>query len=387
VAHGLVLRALAKWSGLPERTLASRLAGTWRPSAESWARLLSTEDTARDVSAPYPFLLAHPVEDPDALGDAHRWASEWKWDGIRGQLIRREGQCFIWSRGEELVTERYPEVVQAARTLPDGTVMDGELLAWSGDSPLPFQSMQRRIGRRTLSPKLLADVPVAFLAFDLLEENGVDLRDVPWSERRERLERLLQARAQSAVHLSPVMNAASWEEVAEQREQARERGAEGLMLKRRDSPYAIGRPRGIWWKWKVVPFTVDAVLIYAQRGHGQRASLYTDYTFALWKEGELVPFAKAYSGLTDEEIRKVDSFVRRNTLEKFGPVRRVEPRLVFELAFEGIQASARHKSGVAVRFPRIHRWREDKTPEQADSLEAIVNRMKRTQPVDASIEA
>jgi DNA ligase-1 len=387
VAHGLVLRALAKWSGLPERTLASRLAGTWRPSAESWSRLLSTEDTARDVSAPYPFLLAHPVEDPDALGDAHRWASEWKWDGIRGQLIRREGQCFIWSRGEELVTERYPEVVQAARTLPDGTVMDGELLAWSGDSPLPFQSMQRRIGRRTLSPKLLADVPVAFLAFDLLEENGVDLRDVPWSERRERLERLLQARAQSAVHLSPVMNAASWEEVAEQREQARERGAEGLMLKRRDSPYAIGRPRGIWWKWKVVPFTVDAVLIYAQRGHGQRASLYTDYTFALWKEGELVPFAKAYSGLTDEEIRKVDSFVRRNTLEKFGPVRRVEPRLVFELAFEGIQASARHKSGVAVRFPRIHRWREDKTPEQADSLEAIVNRMKRTQPVDASIEA
>ena len=385
VAHGLVLRALAKWSGLPERTLAGRLAGAWRPSAESWAQLLSKEDSARDASAPYPFLLAHPVDQPDALGEAHRWASEWKWDGIRGQLIRREGQCFIWSRGEELVTERYPEVVEAAGLLPDGTVIDGELLAWKGDAPLPFQSMQRRIGRRTLATKLLAEVPVAFLAFDLLEERGADLRDEPWSARRSRLEAMLEERPLSAVRLSPVMNPSSWEEVAEQRERARETGAEGLMLKRRDAPYAIGRPRGIWWKWKVVPFTVDAVLIYAQRGHGQRASLYTDYTFALWKEGELVPFAKAYSGLTDEEIRKVDSFVRRNTLEKFGPVRRVEPRLVFELAFEGIQASARHKSGVAVRFPRIHRWREDKTPEQADSLEAIVSRMKVSATVDANV--
>lgn len=386
VAHGLVLRALAKWSGLPERTLASRLAGAWRPSADSWARLLSLEEGVRDASAPYPFLLAHPIDDPDALGEASRWALEWKWDGIRGQLIRREGQCFLWSRGEELVTDRYPEVVEAALSLPDGTVMDGELLAWKGDGPLPFQSMQRRIGRRTLSAKLLAEVPVSLLVFDLLEENGMDLRDEPWSERRARLENLLRARPVSAVRLSPVMDAASWEEVAGQREQAREKSAEGLMLKRRDSPYAIGRPRGVWWKWKVVPFTVDAVLIYAQRGHGQRASLYTDYTFALWKDGELVPFAKAYSGLTDEEIRKVDSFVRRNTLEKFGPVRRVEPKLVFELAFEGIQASTRHKSGVAVRFPRIHRWREDKTPEQADSLDTIVQRMNLSAAVDATIE-
>jgi DNA ligase-1 len=291
-------------------------------------------------------------------------------------VIRREGECFIWSRGEELVTERYPEVVEAALNLPDGIVMDGELLAWRADSPLPFQSLQRRIGRRSLTPKLLQDVPVAFLAFDLLEEKGADLREKPWSTRRTRLEKLLAKAAHPRLRLSPVMDAASWEEVAKQREIARDRGAEGLMLKRRDSPYSIGRPRGIWWKWKVVPFTVDAVLIYAQRGHGQRASLYTDYTFALWKEGELVPFAKAYSGLTDEEIRKVDSFVRRNTLEKFGPVRRVEPRLVFELAFEGIQASTRHKSGVAVRFPRIHRWREDKTPQDADTLEAVITRIK-----------
>jgi DNA ligase-1 len=377
-AQGLVLRALAEHTGLSVRVLASRLAGSWQPSAESWERLVAQEEGARDPSAPYPFLLAHPIDGGvESLGDAASWAMEWKWDGIRGQLIRREERSFLWSRGEELVTDRYPEVIEASRVLSNGIVLDGEILAWREDSPMPFQALQRRIGRRTLSAKLLMEVPVAFLAFDLLEESGIDLRDEPWTQRRRRLERVVHAaQHEGALRLSPVTFPVDWDEVARQRDLARDRSAEGLMLKRRDSPYGVGRPRGIWWKWKVTPFTVDAVLVYAQRGHGQRASLYTDYTFALWKNGELVPFAKAYSGLTDEEIRRVDAFVRRHTLEKFGPVRRVEPLLVFELAFEGIQLSARHKSGVAVRFPRIQRWREDKRAEEADSLDSLRARIQ-----------
>jgi DNA ligase-1 len=297
--------------------------------------------------------------------------AEWKWDGIRGQLVRREGETFIWSRGEELVTDRFPEIAQAGAKLPDGTVLDGEILAWQGDAALPFARLQTRIGRKRLTPKVLAEAPVVFLAYDLLEVEATDIRDRALEVRRPALAAIVQYVADPALRLSPVVSAPSWDTLASLREQSRQRGVEGLMLKRRDSPYGVGRTRGDWWKWKVDPYSVDAVLVYAQRGHGRRASLYTDYTFAVWDGDALVPFAKAYSGLTDEEIRAVDGFIRKNTTEKFGPVRSVKPELVFEIGFEGIQRSPRHKSGIAVRFPRMLRMRTDKRIDEADRLEAL----------------
>jgi DNA ligase 1 len=325
------------------------------------------------VSRPYPFYLAYPLEDPvETLCPASEWIAEWKWDGIRSQLIRRAGRVFLWSRGDELLNGRFPEVEEAAALLPEGTVIDGELLPWVGDRPLPFAQLQRRIGRKVLTRKVLDEVPVALLAYDLLEQAGEDLRPLPLAERRARLEALLGA-TPSAGHLSlsPAVQAADWAGLAEARQRARELGAEGLMLKRLNSAYGVGRRKGDWWKWKVEPYAVDAVLMYAQAGSGRRAGLFTDYTFGVWDGERLVAFAKAYSGLTDGEIRKVDAFVRRNTVEKHGPVRVVRPELVFELAFEGIQPSPRHKSGVAVRFPRISRWRTDKRAEEADTLAAV----------------
>ncbi|MBA3495540.1 MAG: cisplatin damage response ATP-dependent DNA ligase, partial [Gemmatimonadales bacterium] len=317
--------------------------------------------------------LAYPLEqDAASLGDSGEWVAEWKWDGIRAQLIRRAGRTFLWSRGEELLSGRFPEVEQAGGLLPDGTVLDGELLPWVAGAPLPFAQMQRRIGRKTLGRKILSEVPVVLVAYDLLERDGEDLRDRPFAERRERLAALLAATGTAGrLLLSPVVESSDWPGVAAARVRAREMGAEGVMLKRRASAYGVGRRRGDWWKWKLDPHAVDAVLIYAQPGTGRRAGLYTDYTFGVWDGDRLVPFAKAYSGLTDEEIRKVDTFVRRHTVEKFGPVRTVKPELVFELAFEGIQRSTRHKSGIAVRFPRMARWRTDKRPEEADTLETV----------------
>ncbi len=308
------------------------------------------------------FCLAYAIEETPAgipaaqLGDRQEWQVEWKWDGIRAQLIRRQGEIFLWSRGEELVTDRYPEVNEAAHLLPNDVVLDGELLPWGGELPMPFTQLQLRIERKTLSKKLLAEVPVVFLAYDLLEYKGEDWRNRPLSERRAQLAEILAQLTTPVLRLSPVVQVASWEELATLRAESRQRQVEGFMLKRVNSPYRVGRQRGDWWKWKIEPYTVDAVLINAQRGSGKRASLYTDYTFGVWDEsGKLVPFAKAYSGLTDVEIRQVDRFVRANTLEKFGPVRSVKPALVFELAFEAIQRSNRHKSGIAVRFPRILR--------------------------------
>jgi DNA ligase-1 len=308
---------------------------------------------------------------PDALGEVAGWIAEWKWDGIRAQLVRRAGQTFLWSRGEELVTERFPEIAAAGARLPDGTVLDGEILAWRDDRPLPFARLQRRIGRKRLTAKVLADAPVAFLVYDLLEAQGADIRQQPLEQRRAGLEQVVTTLADSRLQLSPPVAGESWAALAHLREQARERGVEGLMLKRRSSAYGVGRTRGDWWKWKIDPYSVDAVLVYAQRGHGRRAGLYTDYTFAVWHEGALVPFAKAYSGLTDAEIREVDAYVARNTLEKFGPVRSVAPKLVMEIGFEGIQRSTRHKSGVAVRFPRMLRIRHDKPIEEADTLASL----------------
>jgi DNA ligase-1 len=373
VSQSLVVRALSRVSGVDEATVAHRLMGAWDPTPEFYLRLLEADTSDADQSRPYPFFLAYALEgEPEALGDAREWQAEWKWDGIRSQVIRRRGTTFIWSRGEELITERFPELAQAAALLPDGIVLDGEIMPWR-DGPLPFAQLQRRIGRKTLGPKILAEVPVALLAYDLLEIDGADVREQPFAWRRARLEALVRETPSAGrILLSPAVHADRWDGVLQAWRDARGRGAEGLMLKRMDAPYGVGRRKGGWWKWKVEPFTIDAVLIYAQRGHGRRASLYTDYTFGVWKDGELVPFAKAYSGLTDEEIRKVDSFVRRNTQQRFGPVRTVAPELVFELAFEGIQRSPRHKSGVAVRFPRMLRWRTDKKPEDADSLETIL---------------
>ncbi len=371
-ARTLVERALAEVAAVSKAEMARRLMGPWEPTADFYSSLLA-DVAGESISRPYPFFLAQPLPgDPADLGSFQQWEAEWKWDGIRAQLIRRRGEIFLWSRGEELITDRFPEVASAAKMLPEGTVLDGEILAWGEQQPLPFALLQRRIGRRAVSRKLLADIPVVLMAFDILEYDGHDIRSELWAMRRELLEIIVTPMPSDFVlRVSPLVNADSWESLKRRYEESRNHNAEGLMLKKRDAAYGVGRPRGIWWKWKSQPFTVDAVLIYAQRGHGRRASLYTDYTFGVWKNGALVPFAKAYSGLTDEEIREVDRFIREHTLEKHGPVRIVEPQLVFELHFEGIQLSRRHKSGLAVRFPRIGRWRHDKAPLEADSIDTI----------------
>ena len=369
----LVVRALAEVSGVPDEIVAHRLMGAWDPTPEHYDRLVGADSGDADMSRPYPFFLAYPLEQAlEELGRAGDWQAEWKWDGIRAQLVRRSGATWLWSRGEDLLAGRFPEVEATAAFLRDGTVIDGELLPWVAGAPLPFAQMQRRIGRKTLGRKILGEVPVVLMAYDLLEEGGADLRTLPLDARRARLERLVAALpAGAAIQLSPVVEADGWQALASARDAARAGGAEGLMLKRRSSPYGVGRRRGDWWKWKVDPLSVDAVLIYAQPGSGRRAGLYTDYTFGVWDGDRLVPFAKAYSGLTDEEIHRVDAFVRRNTLDRHGPVRVVKPELVFELAFEGIQRSTRHKSGIAVRFPRMARWRTDKRADQADTLDTV----------------
>jgi DNA ligase-1 len=372
-SHRLVVRALSQVSGVDEGVIAHRLMGAWEPTGEFFQRLIAPDTRDADVSRPYPFFLAYPLEgEPSTLGEIGDWSVEWKWDGIRAQLIRRSGKTFLWSRGEELLAGRFPEVEEVGNLLPEGTVIDGELLPWVQGTPLPFAQLQRRIGRKNLDRKILDEVPAALVAYDLLEDRGEDLRALPLRERRQRLAMLVASvPGAGRLILSPVVPAPSWEAVTEARCTARAVGAEGIMLKRLSSAYGVGRRRGDWWKWKVDPLTVDAVLIYAQAGSGRRAGLFTDYTFGVWEEDHLVPLAKAYSGLTDEEMKKVDQFIRRNTLEKFGPVRTVKPELVFELHFEGIQASSRHKSGIAVRFPRMARWRSDKKPEEADTIETV----------------
>lgn len=398
VSKLLVTRALAGLAQIDAKRVAQRLVGytdlSHRPTAQRYLALIAAEsedEHAQRGGQPYPFFLAHPLQLPleqfeTQLGPASDWLVEWKWDGIRAQLVKRDGRLWLWSRGEELITERFPELHELAEALPDGSVLDGELVAWkepATDSETvfgiqPFALLQQRIGRKTLSKKLLQDVPAALLAYDLLEWRGEDWRSRPQDERRARLELLVAEVGDGRLQLSPQLTGSDWQDFARQREASRELGVEGMMLKRRDSLYGVGRTRdlGLWWKWKIDPFSVDAVLIYAQRGHGRRASLYSDYTFAVWDDstsGErvLVPFAKAYSGLTDEEMRKVDAIIRKTTVEKFGPVRSVTPTLVFELGFEGIALSKRHKSGVAVRFPRMLRWRTDKQVEDADTLSTL----------------
>ncbi|MDE1914314.1 MAG: ATP-dependent DNA ligase [Pseudomonas sp.] len=389
VSKLLVTRALAAMAGLDSKRVAQRLVGytdlSNRPTAEGYLKLIAAESSdehAQRGGQPYPFFLAHglaqPVEQFDALlGSPADWQVEWKWDGIRAQLVKREGRLWVWSRGEELVTERFPELHDLENSLPDGTVIDGEIVVWK-DSVQPFALLQQRIGRKTLGKKILEDAPVAVLAYDLLEHHGEDWRNHTQAERRAQLELVVSDCDQPTLRTSPLLIGDSWQDLAEQREASRSLGVEGMMLKARDGLYGVGRTKdmGVWWKWKVDPFSVDAVLIYAQRGHGRRASLYSDYTFAVWDgppgtERTLVPFAKAYSGLTDEEMRKVDAIVRKTTVEKFGPVSSVTPSMVFELGFEGIALSKRHKSGIAVRFPRMLRWRQDKAVEEADNLATL----------------
>ncbi|MDM7923524.1 MAG: ATP-dependent DNA ligase, partial [Pyrinomonadaceae bacterium] len=375
VSQQLVLRALSQISELPVDVLAHRAMGEWSPTPEFFEGFLSPhlESDETPIARPYPFHLAHPIEDtPEVLGDISDWQAEWKWDGIRAQVIKRAGEVFIWSRGEDLITERFPELAAAAAELPDGTVIDGEVLPWRDGSVLPFTELQRRIGRKNLTAKILGEVPIILQAYDLIEHGGRDVREYELKERRTILEETVYSLPEdSVIRTTDIVTAAGWHQLLKLREKSRELGVEGFMLKRLASPYRVGRHRGDWWKWKIEPLSVDAVLTYAQKGTGKRANLFTDYTFGVWRDGELVTFAKAYSGLTDAEIRKVDRFIRDNTLETFGPVRMVKPELVFEIAFEAIHRSSRHKSGVAVRFPRILRMREDKKIEQADSLQSI----------------
>jgi DNA ligase 1 len=369
VSHTLVVRAVAQIASLPTAVVEHRLMGTWDPSAAAFAALIGPEGPADDPSRPYPFCLASPLDAPvDSLGARDEWLVEWKWDGIRAQLIHRESRVFLWSRGEELITERFPEISAAALHLPPGTVLDGEIVAFAEGKPRPFADLQQRIGRQRQVREVAAGVPVVFVAYDVLEDGGRDVRERPLRERRSRL---LDIATGSVLRVSEEIRAESWSELADVRRDSRERGVEGLMLKRWTSPYRPGRKRGDWWKWKIEPFTMDAVLVYAQPGSGRRATVFTDYTFAVWQGDELVPIAKAYSGLSDDEIDELDRWVRRHTTERFGPVSAVEPVHVFELGFEAIARSTRHKSGIAVRFPRILRWRRDKPASEADTLEML----------------
>ena len=378
VSQKLMTRALAKATGKPETELAHRLMGAWTPERTSYHDLVLSEDASADASRPYPFYLAYGLDgEPDALGAPEAWRAEWKWDGIRGQLILRDGAHYIWSRGEELMTDRFPELARALDFIPAGTVLDGELVAWDGTAPLPFNALQKRIGHKTVPKTLLRDAPVVLLAYDLLEAGGTDLRDQPFAQRHRQLSALLDSvPAEAHVLRPPQLDFADWAALAKLRGAARTHRAEGVMLKRADSPYLAGRKKGDWWKWKLDPLMIDAMMIYAQSGHGRRANLFTDFTFAVRDGNGLIPFTKAYSGLTDAEFREITAWVRKNTLERFGPVRHVTPEHVFEIAFEGIHEIPRHKSGVALRFPRMSRWRKDKPVSEANTLDDLKDMLR-----------
>lgn len=381
VSQKMMVNALAQHIKLSSSEIAHRISGKWDPATTPFKMLLSEDQLREDPSRPYPFYLSHALEElPHALGEVFEWQAEWKWDGMRGQIIQRNNTLFLWSRGEELITEKFPEYQVLSERLPNGTVLDGEIICMHSDTasiqPLPFALLQTRIGRKQVSRKQLKEAPAAFIAYDILEWDGKDMRNTSLLERRKLLETLFETIQHPVLRLSPAITFQNWEELTAIRSKSREQGSEGLMLKRISSPYQTGRKKGDWWKWKIDPMVIDCVMIYAQKGHGRRSNLYTDYTFAVRDGEKLVSFTKAYSGLTDKEFAEVDAFVKKNAIEKFGPVRTVTPTLVFEVAFEGIAASSRHKSGVALRFPRIHRWRKDKTVADIntlDDLKALLN--------------
>lgn len=372
VSNKMLVNALAKQSSLDSAQIMHSIMGKWNPYEITFHELINGVHVNTDNSWPYPFCLAYALEqEPEKLGDISEWQAEWKWDGIRGQIVKRNGELFIWSRGEELVTEQFPELHFLMDVLPDGVVIDGEILAVQDKQVLSFSTLQQRLNRKTINKKQLEDAPIGFFVYDILEFEAKDFRENPLSERRAFLEKLIGGLDESAVILSPVINCKSWEELAVLRQTSRSINSEGIMLKKLSSHYHSGRKRGDWWKWKINPYTVDAVMIYAQKGSGRRANFFTDYTFAVRDGENLVTIAKAYSGLTDKEIKEVNSFVTRNSIEKFGPVRTVKPELVFEIAFEGIAESKRHKAGLALRFPRILRWRKDKKAEEINTLEDL----------------
>ena len=366
VSRNLLIQAMAQVAKVDKETMGHRLMGDYLPNPESYLNLLSHEITVEKISKPYPFFLASPVDKPDEMFfNWNEWCVEWKWDGIRAQVIKRDGEVFLWSRGEELINDSFPDVLEQARLLPDGTVLDGELLPFKEGIVLSFASLQTRLNRKKISKKDLETTPISIMAYDVLEWQGQDIREMPLNERKKILHSI------DVFPRSEVVRVHDIQEAKELHLESRERGVEGFMLKKWDSTYQSGRKRGDWWKWKIDPLTIDCVLLYAQPGTGRRSNLFTDYTLAVWKGDELVPVTKAYSGLTDEELASMDHWIKRNTVEKFGPVRSVKPQHVFEIAFEGIQTSGRHKAGVALRFPRIQRWRKDKKPEEADSLDNV----------------
>lgn len=372
VSQTLVIRAIGEAVGQDPAVISHRIMGKWDPQIVTFNDLIHSENSGDEISRPYPFYLAYAIEGSlEDLGGAREWFAEWKWDGIRSQLIVRRNQLFIWSRGEELVTDKFPELHVLKSVLPNGTVIDGEILCFGDNRPMPFNVLQTRIGRKNVTKKILTEAPVILMCYDVLEFDGKDLRTETQEYRRALLEKIVADIHISALRISPLVAFDSWDQLRELHKQSRERGAEGFMMKRKAAQYQVGRKKGDWWKWKVDPLSVDAVLIYAQKGSGRRSELFTDYTFAVWDGDKLIPFAKAYGGLTNEEIKEVDRFIRLNTLEKFGPVRTVKPELVFEIGFEGINKSTRHKSGIAVRFPRMLRWRKDKPAIEADTLQNL----------------
>ena len=373
VSQKLMTRSLSRATGIDQNILAHRLMGNWSPQSTTFDKLVLEERDADDLSRPYPFYLAYALDRTfEQLGSPLNWQAERKWDGIRGQLIKRKGHLFIWSRGEELVTDRFPEFDVLNAFMPDGIVIDGEILPFDDGKPLSFQKLQTRIGRKKITKRILQEAPVILMAYDLLEYEDKDWRHRPLYHRRSQLEQVVRMVNQEVLQISEIVPFDDWPTLQGERERSRDLCSEGIMLKLLNSSYRSGRKRGDWWKWKIDPLTIDAVMIYAQQGHGRRANLFTDYTFAVWDGDTLVPFTKAYSGLTDVEFQEITTYVRGNTLERFGPVRAVKPNLVFEIAFEGIQASKRHKSGIALRFPRMHRWRKDKHPKEANTLEDLL---------------
>jgi DNA ligase 1 len=372
VSQKTIVNSLAKTIDLSSSVIAHRISGNWDPSTTSFNDLLSESASITDFSKPYPFYLAYALEEePENLGEPCEWQAEWKWDGIRGQMIKRNNELFVWSRGEELMTDKFPEYFILKDLLLDGIAIDGEIIPAVDRKPLPFSVLQTRIGRKNIGKKQLLEAPICFFAYDLLEYNGSDIRSLPLHERRRSLEEIILPIKNKSIQISEIINFDSWDQLAALRKNSREMNSEGIMLKRKISDYKVGRKRGDWWKWKIDPLTIDCVMVYAQKGSGRRSNLYTDYTFAVKDGDNLVTFTKAYSGLTDKEFAQIDNFVKRNSIEKFGPVRTVKPELVFEIAFEGIAASNRHKSGVALRFPRMNRWRKDKTPDEINTLDDL----------------
>lgn len=375
VSRGNLCKALAEVGQVDPAIIAQRISGDWDPGIRKFEQIVGEERPEDSWCRPFPFCLASPLQkEPETLGDLNDWWVEWKWDGIRCQFLNEENGGLLWTRGDESVGESFPELLNLSPHLPAGLAIDGEILAWGPEGMRPFSRLQKRLGRKQPGPSILKKEPVRFMAYDLLRMEGVDMRTLPFLDRRKRLQSILEELPGGfPLQLSMPVESTDWDKLAKKREESRDRGVEGLMLKRRDSVYSTGRVKGDWYKWKVDPYVADMVVVGAQLGHGKRANIYSDYTLAvLDQQGEMVTVAKAYSGLSDVELKEVDRYVRKNVTGKFGPVRSVRPGIVFEVAFEGARSSGRHKSGIALRFPRIQRWRQDKKPEEVDTLENLL---------------